>query len=609
MIEVKTSLEELERLREKYNLMNAKHRDILNKIDELRRRKEELDKELRELLHGKDLLQMKNLRDQLRDEYERLESLVRYFESAQNLIKLKLELKELEGSEEKLRELEREISGKEELLRKLREDLENITQDLGNLDPTIKELEILENARKRILMLLESYPSIDELKGQVEKTSMEIEEIERKLKQREEEIAYMQALISELKEKIDKLKGSSICPVCGRPLSPEERDRKIKEYSNELNVLQSRLSTYYSEYKKLKVRLEELWSLRERLKSKYDSIQAILNSFSVENLDELNQNIFQLYFIISSIAENNVTTIEEARRVRSKLVRRRDELNEKIKALDREIREIQRQKENLLGRVVKRNKILEEIRKIESILPSDPQEIIDSYSKYAEVKRKLVELEDKVQKASNIRSRIEEIEERLKPLLREEESLREEINQLGFNEDEYNKLKELYEKLTDEITQLEKEVSATNRLLQEYKKRLDEIESLRNEMKVIDLEIIKVESFVQFLRTLRKDLSDKIPSKLMNYLRENWNIEASNILRSFETSISNVYIDENWNVIAYSPLGEIDVGMLSGGEKVSVALALKLALLRLFTETPIQFMILDEPTIYLDSERKKRLRR
>ena len=48
-------------------------------------------------------------------------------------------------------------------------------------------------------------------------------------------------------------------------------------------------------------------------------------------------------------------------------------------------------------------------------------------------------------------------------------------------------------------------------------------------------------------------------------------------------------------------------GSLSGGEQVSVALALRLGMSHLLGASNLNFMILDEPTAHLDSERRKSL--
>ena len=51
----------------------------------------------------------------------------------------------------------------------------------------------------------------------------------------------------------------------------------------------------------------------------------------------------------------------------------------------------------------------------------------------------------------------------------------------------------------------------------------------------------------------------------------------------------------------------LDLESLSGGEQVSIALALRLGMSHLLGASNLNFMILDEPTAHLDSERRKSL--
>jgi exonuclease SbcC len=53
---------------------------------------------------------------------------------------------------------------------------------------------------------------------------------------------------------------------------------------------------------------------------------------------------------------------------------------------------------------------------------------------------------------------------------------------------------------------------------------------------------------------------------------------------------------------------EVSWERLSGGEKVVLALALRLAIGDVLGAQRLRFFILDEPTVHLDSEKRKRLR-
>ena len=62
-------------------------------------------------------------------------------------------------------------------------------------------------------------------------------------------------------------------------------------------------------------------------------------------------------------------------------------------------------------------------------------------------------------------------------------------------------------------------------------------------------------------------------------------------------------IDDNYDIILYGPNGESLSHMISGGEKIAVALALRLGITKSISNNGIETILLDEPTIHLDSER------
>ena len=81
-------------------------------------------------------------------------------------------------------------------------------------------------------------------------------------------------------------------------------------------------------------------------------------------------------------------------------------------------------------------------------------------------------------------------------------------------------------------------------------------------------------------------------------------------LEKLNTKIQRISLSEKTrdvNILCYSRNTILDLESLSGGEQVSVALALRLGMSHLFGASNLNFMILDEPTAHLDSERRKSL--
>ena len=65
-------------------------------------------------------------------------------------------------------------------------------------------------------------------------------------------------------------------------------------------------------------------------------------------------------------------------------------------------------------------------------------------------------------------------------------------------------------------------------------------------------------------------------------------------------------LDDEYN-ISISGEGVANTDMVSGGEKIAIALALRLGITQAMSEGNIETILLDEPTIHLDSFRRQEL--
>ena len=142
------------------------------------------------------------------------------------------------------------------------------------------------------------------------------------------------------------------------------------------------------------------------------------------------------------------------------------------------------------------------------------------------------------------------------------------------------------------------------------------IRECKNTIDTSNKVLLALEDAVELLNNL-----EKIRSKVFNRdgpvalgLRS-WELKvlsakASEYLSMFKIGISKIELTEkarDVQVTCYGIYGDIDMDSLSGGEKVAVALALRLAIAQMVSLNKLDFIILDEPTIHLDEERRKSL--
>ena len=84
-------------------------------------------------------------------------------------------------------------------------------------------------------------------------------------------------------------------------------------------------------------------------------------------------------------------------------------------------------------------------------------------------------------------------------------------------------------------------------------------------------------------------------------------LETNNIFNDFNFDYDNIKLDENYEITITKSDETLNVSMLSGGEKIVVALALRLAIAKVISKQKNELLILDEPTVHLDEERKLEL--
>jgi exonuclease SbcC len=86
--------------------------------------------------------------------------------------------------------------------------------------------------------------------------------------------------------------------------------------------------------------------------------------------------------------------------------------------------------------------------------------------------------------------------------------------------------------------------------------------------------------------------------------------KASDYVTMFGLNVFRVELAEKARdvlITCYGSRGTIDMESLSGGEKIAIALALRLAMAYVMGRGKLDFIILDEPTTHLDEERRRSL--
>jgi exonuclease SbcC len=140
----------------------------------------------------------------------------------------------------------------------------------------------------------------------------------------------------------------------------------------------------------------------------------------------------------------------------------------------------------------------------------------------------------------------------------------------------------------------------------------DAAQAIDSARKTIE-ELKSASEFVRILEKIRASIFNRdgpIGTSLRSWAIKVISEKASDYSALFNIGISRIELAEKPREIAitcYGRHGEIDMDSLSGGEKVAVALALRLGIAYMMGSNKLDFVILDEPTTHLDEERRKAL--
>ncbi len=587
-------------------------------------------KDLRENLDN--LLEEQKLNTQYQNNIEKLEI------SNKNL---KVDISNLEENvsknSEKKENLESEISNlkikEEDLDLKLKkyiilldelEKLENFKNK--KLEDKLKKTTEIDILKEELSTNKRLYKTTDLLKTQKKLTNLL--KIEEKLKILEEQKIIFETEIKTLKKSSKEL-SDKICPFLNEKCQNLE-DKEAEDYFS------SKISIKTEDLENLKKNIEgktqilvEKVVFEDKRKQYFElekSIKDLELSLKNEeiNLKEIELDIKNLDMDIQKLIENQEFQNSQM-------------LREKKKELEVELRNLNldEKRENLKNLLENLETEKEKILKNKNLIESNLKEIDDYSKKIKEDTNKNIEskkseiktFENKLDNLKNpyneyLKNNVlaEDLENLLlkvnknikelyslradKNLLKEKVSnLEEKIKNIQIAE-----LKEKYDTIKEELNEINKKLGSSQEKIENYKKILEKISSQEEKQKKLLIEFKKLENKFNKASLIRNEVGQmgRAISKYM--LSGISNIASLNFNKITGRTERIEWSNEEKDKYAVYLVGQerkIAFEQLSGGEQVSVAIAIRGTMTEYFTNS--KFMILDEPTNNLDTERKKLL--
>ena len=176
----------------------------------------------------------------------------------------------------------------------------------------------------------------------------------------------------------------------------------------------------------------------------------------------------------------------------------------------------------------------------------------------------------------------------------------------GFDQQEFNSLKISINKKQMNLSQMDQQIGGISEKISKGEERINMIEKAITELKVVK----KYASNLNEIQTNVFSRDGPVATSLRSWALNTISAKASEYLTLLNTKIQRIMLSEkarDISIACYSKTEVLELESLSGGEKVSVALALRLGMSSLLGASNLNLMILDEPTTHLDAERKKSL--
>ena len=613
-------IEEL--LKEKAQLESKKNqieilKEQLKHIEEEIQKGEEQLKEIQEKERElpaleEDVKKMKELEDILK-KFSRLESL----EEKYSFIKEKLtDLEEKQEVFNRYKDIYTKYTQFESRYTKLIDKINEIANISGQLESIKNQIESLKKERKslqekalktakelqkfkKIYKTLELNPVIiDEFirnnKEAVEFLTRRKEELLKKLTELETEGKQFKKEIKEL----ENLEG--VCPTCKRPIEEHSKEELLKDLKEKLQIKRE-------EYKKLK---EEIKKIEEKLsleKSLPDYLESFKNTF--EKYLDIEKQINQLKSKLF-VLEKEVSQKEEIQKEKEQIEQFINENKENVQLFIEAKRSLEKEDIGKLKNLFK--DIEKEKEKLKEDLKETSREAVEKrFEKLKEAEKRYISIKEQLKQKEKIKEKIEKYNKKINEIISKIKSIEKDIEEKPFTGE--------IEKYRQKQAQIQTEVQNLNEKLIKITEDLGFKEGeLKNVLKEIE-EHIKIENQIKKAENMLKKY-EKIefalgPKGIQKIIRENALYKLPKIVNiifsSFDFPFSQIRFSDTFDISLLAPTVEredryVDINAISGGQRVALGVAMRIAISR-FLSSKADFLILDEPTVHLDTQRRNDL--
>ena len=451
---------------------------------------------------------------------------------------------------------------------------------------------------------------IVEVAESIEKLSGDILSKKESLVEFKQNIKAAQKPLEELNEVNNK------CPVCQSDISSDQKKDLIESYESTISENEKLISETEEDVRLFNQNKESFEDKQTKLQELSKNIVEYKQKFvhledDVVKLNEIDENLESKEYISNKLGEL-ILVIARERDAKESYKESYDAYVQAKGALD--VLGSETESQYKLNQI--KNEIDNHVTNIKLAINQDPH--LSGDISPGELQDRIADLKQKNEEFNQLKGFVQN----KKSLLSQHDSIKEDIgvskNQIDIIQ---NKIaaslydKEKYEQIIYRSELYERRQNTFNSELSEIKGRAREsityIKELNEKIIMADKfkrEYDNLESYISMLKNIRelygkngvqKDLRNISRPLIQKYTKEFFN--------EFNFNYSDLTLDDEYNVTVYGPEGESSMSMVSGGEKIAIALALRLGITQAISKGDLDTILLDEPTIHLDSSRRHEL--
>lgn len=218
--------------------------------------------------------------------------------------------------------------------------------------------------------------------------------------------------------------------------------------------------------------------------------------------------------------------------------------------------------------------------------------------------KKIIQLNTKLQEQETIKEKIQKNKQEQSEQKTKIQLIKDKINKLEFNKEEYNELQTQSVSLNEKIKETITEKGIMKGKIKQNNTQLKRLEEQLQSQDIIQEELEHIKQYIKSLEEIRESygkngVQRKIRATVKPLIQQN----TKENFEMFNFQYDDLQLDEDYHITVLNGNDKNSIQMLSGGEQISIALALRIGITETISQGKMECLMLDEPTNYLDSVR------